>query len=195
MSRTPNFEARENILKAAFALIHERGFKGVSMDDIASASGIKKANLFHYYPSKEALGLAVFDRASSKMREKVEGQFAKGKDPIRLVEAMFSEVMGADDRRNGCFMGKLAHELGDRYESLRLKVAEHFRCWEDQLAAVLEDGRCCGYFRKDLKPKESAEAILSLFEGATLFCKTTRETKPLANAKDMAVGYLKGFKK
>ena len=63
MSRRPNIELREKILCSAHRLIYKSGFKGVSMEDIAEAAGIKKANLFHYYPTKEALGLAVFDFA------------------------------------------------------------------------------------------------------------------------------------
>jgi TetR/AcrR family transcriptional regulator, transcriptional repressor for nem operon len=197
MSRTPNLEAREKILKAAFGLMYERGFADVSMDDVASAAGLKKANLFHYYPTKEALGLAVFDYASSTMRAQVERQFAKGGDPIKLVEGMFTDVAkGMEERccRSGCFIGNLAQELSDHYEKMRVKVSAYLKDWTATVAKSLECGKESGYFRKDIKPKESAEAIVSLFEGATLVSKANKETRPLENAKAMAVGYLKGFK-
>lgn len=198
MSRAPNLEARENIVKAAFGLMYARGFKDVSMDEVAVAAGIKKANLFHYYPTKEALGLAVFDFASASMRSKVEERFSKGEDPIRLVEGMFNEVaegMEAGGCRGGCFVGNLAQELSDNYEKMRLRISGHLKDWTGQLAASLEKARARGYFKKEMKCRESAEAILSLFEGATMFCKANKETKPIENAKDMAVSYLKAYKR
>lgn len=197
MSRAPNLEAREKIVKAAYGLMYARGFKDVSMDQVAEAAGLKKANLFHYYPTKEALGLAVFDHASAEMRAKVEERFSKENDPIRSVEGMFTEVadgMEASCCRGGCFAGNLAQELSDHFEKMRVKVSSFLKDWTAQLAGSLERGRERGYFRKDMKCKESAEAIVSLFEGATLVCKANKETKPLSNAKDMAVSYLKGYK-
>ncbi|MBI3549431.1 MAG: TetR family transcriptional regulator C-terminal domain-containing protein [Elusimicrobia bacterium] len=197
MSRTPNLEARERILSAAFTLMHARGFNDVSMDDVAAGAGLKKANLFHYYPTKEALGLAVFDYAAAKMRAGMEERFSKGEDPIRLVEGMFSDVaegMEANSCKGGCFVGNLAQELSDHYEKIRLRVSAHLKDWTNLLAGALERGRAKGYFRKEMKCCESAEAILSLFEGATLVSKANKETQPLDNARKMAVRYLKAYK-
>ena len=117
MSRKPNVEARENILKAALSLMRERGFNAVSMDDVAREAGIKKANLFHYFPTKEALGLAVFDHAAAKVREDVREQLGEGRDPIRQVAAMFNALeksMGQRRCRGGCPIGNLAMELSDQ---------------------------------------------------------------------------------
>ncbi|MDE2291542.1 MAG: TetR/AcrR family transcriptional regulator [Elusimicrobia bacterium] len=198
MSRQPNLEARERIVKAAYGLMYARGFQDVSMEDVAAAAGLKKANLFHYYPTKEALGLAVFDYASTQMRAKMEESLRTEEDPIRLVEGMFSEGaegMEASRCRGGCFIGNLAQELSDHYEKMRVRVSGHIKDWTGQLAAALERARARGQFRKDMKCRESAEAILSLFEGATLLSKANKETEPMENAKGMAVAYLKGFKK
>lgn len=197
MSRAPNLEARERIVKAAYGLMYEHGFKDVSMDDVAAAAGLKKANLFHYYPTKEALGLAVFDHASAQMRARVEAQLSKEEDPIRLVEGMFSQgARGMEESccRGGCFVGNLASELSDHYEKMRLRVSAHIKEWTGQLAAALERARARGQLRKEMKCRESAEAILSLFEGATLLSKANKETKPMENAKGMAVAYLKAYK-
>ena len=198
MVRPINLQAREKILQAAARLMLERGFQAVSMDDVARAARIKKANLFHYYPTKEVLGLAVFDHVSELLRERLAGQLSGDKDPIRAVEGMFQDLadgMKKSRCRGGCFIGNLAQELGDHYGRMRTKVAAAFKDWACQLAAALEGGRARGVFRRDLNPQEAAEAILSLYEGATLMCKANQETKPLENAKQMAVFYLRGYKK
>src|SRR5438045_8490005 len=93
MGRKPNLKAREHILDIACNLFHEKGFNGVSVDDVALAAGIKKANLFHYFPSKQELGLAVFDYVAKAYKESVVLQFAEaGVDPIEAVAGLFSRT-------------------------------------------------------------------------------------------------------
>lgn len=197
MSRKPNTEAREKILKGAFGLLAERGFNAISMDDVAAAAGLKKANLFHYFPTKEALGLAVFDYAAARMRAEVDAQMSGGRDPIKMVDGMFSafsEGMSKRRCKGGCPIGNLALELSDQYERIRERISLYLREWTGELAGCLEKSKADGYFRKDLKPKQSAEAILSLFEGAALFCKAKKDTDALDHARAMAVTYLRGYK-
>ncbi|SDF32952.1 transcriptional regulator, TetR family [Blastococcus fimeti] len=51
-------EAWRTIRSTALALISERGFDAVSVEDIAGASGVSRTTFFSYFPSKEAV---VFD--------------------------------------------------------------------------------------------------------------------------------------
>ena len=198
MTRKLNLEARRHILEVARELFLERGLKGVSMDDVAGAAGIKKANLFHYYPSKECLELAVLDLAAGEMREQVQEQLsAKGRDPVGAVASMFEQAgRGMRERRcrGGCFLGNVAQEASDLNETIRVRVSEFLCYWTDQLAGFLDRGRASGYFRPELEPRTAAEAILALFEGALLFSKASRRADPLESSKRMAVAYLEGFR-
>lgn len=47
--------SRERIVATARDLFIERGYPGVSMQQIADASGLRKASLYHHFKSKEAL--------------------------------------------------------------------------------------------------------------------------------------------
>jgi AcrR family transcriptional regulator len=49
------------ILASARALFAERGFEATSIDDIAVAAGVAKGAVYHHYPSKEAIFVAVLD--------------------------------------------------------------------------------------------------------------------------------------
>lgn len=46
---------RERILQAAFGLFSERGYTGVSMQQLAEAAGITKATLYHHFKDKADL--------------------------------------------------------------------------------------------------------------------------------------------
>ncbi|MCK0151617.1 TetR family transcriptional regulator C-terminal domain-containing protein [Marivita sp. S6314] len=48
-------ENRKRILEAALELFSKHGFRGTTLDQIASACGMHKPNLIYYYESKEAI--------------------------------------------------------------------------------------------------------------------------------------------
>ncbi len=198
MSRRQNPEARDNILEAAHRLIYKSGFKGVSMDDIATASGIKKANLFHYYPTKEALGLAVFDFAVRGVQEQMGSLYASDDvEPNQLIEKMFdgaAQGMEKSGCSGGCFVGNMAQELSDYNENLRHKVASYMHLWSQRLADYLDRWRTKGFFEASFSPSEAALGILSLFEGAMLLAKSTRNVEVLAHSKQLALRYLDASK-
>ena len=197
MSRRPNEEARARILCRAQELYYEHGMRGVSMDAVAVAAGLKKANLFHYFPTRSALQLAVIDLASQGMREEVRRHCQRARHPIRAVARMFDEArsaMGARGCRGGCLLGNLAQELSDGDEPARRKLAEQLAFWRDQVAQLLERGRQRGFFRRELNSRGAAEAILALFEGSLLFAKAHKTTDAIRSARRMATGYLEALR-
>ncbi len=199
MARPHNFEAKQRILCAAYGLFHQKGFRGVSMDDVAGAAKVKKANLFHYFPSKEDLGLAVFDYASSCQKERILNTYSpeNSEDPVRFVSQIFAasqENMKKNSCCRGCFMGNFAQEMSDHNEKIRKKIEQYFDFWLEQMADVLERGKDKGFFRKELKPRESAGAILALLEGALMFSKTRKNVTALQSAGRMASEYLENYR-
>jgi AcrR family transcriptional regulator len=53
------FSQRQHILDTALALMSQRGVDGTSMRDLAGAAGLNVASLYHYFPSKRELLVAV----------------------------------------------------------------------------------------------------------------------------------------
>jgi TetR/AcrR family transcriptional repressor of nem operon len=193
MSRRQNTEARERILESAQDLIYRYGFKGVSMEDIAEAAQIKKPNLFHYYPTKERLGLAVFDYATRGFHERWAARLDRAADPMKTIGDLFDRTMEGMEECGccgGCFIGNLAQELSDHSEALRERLSNHFESWHKQLANFLEEHKASGYFQSTFDPDAAAQAVLASFEGALLIAKATRRAAALANARVMAVGFL-----
>jgi AcrR family transcriptional regulator len=55
----PRASRRTEITRAAFELFAERGFRGASLEQVAQRVGLTKAGVLHYFPSKDALLVAV----------------------------------------------------------------------------------------------------------------------------------------
>lgn len=193
MGRPPNTETRCKILSAAVSLFHKCGYRGVSMDDVAESVGIKKANLFHYFPAKEELGLAALCEGFECRQAQISQCFEGHKDPIKAVAGLFDEAIETMRRSHcskGCFIGNFAQEISDHSERLRQKLSECFNCWTESTASLIESAKGEGYFRKELNPRQIAGAIVALFEGAILVSKAQKDTGPLVHAKKFAIDYL-----
>lgn len=50
---------RQLILTAALAIFSQYGIHGARLEQVAERAGVSKTNLLYYYPSKEALYVAV----------------------------------------------------------------------------------------------------------------------------------------
>jgi AcrR family transcriptional regulator len=77
--RTPRAVREAQMVAAAERLFSERGYHGVSMDEIAAASGISKPMLYEYFGSKEKLFLACVERARGRLFEEI-ARAVRGRD-------------------------------------------------------------------------------------------------------------------
>ncbi|MFE2567402.1 TetR/AcrR family transcriptional regulator [Streptomyces mirabilis] len=58
-TRARSEERRAEIVRAALEVIAERGYRGASMASVAERVGLTQQGLLHYFPTKEALLVAV----------------------------------------------------------------------------------------------------------------------------------------
>lgn len=61
MARARSEERRADILRAALEVIAERGYRGATLGSVAERVGLTQQGLLHYFPTKEALLVAVLE--------------------------------------------------------------------------------------------------------------------------------------
>jgi TetR/AcrR family transcriptional repressor of nem operon len=198
MARAINTEVRERIVATAYQLFLEQGFKSVSMDDIAKEVGLKKANLFYYYPSKEALGLAVLGKHRKIFRERIDNRFAdKLQDPIDAVVAMYSDlrerinIPGSD---SPSIVTNIVVEMSGSYGSLQTQLAEDLGFWVEYLTNYLHSWKQQGYFTSSLNTKCAAMMCVSLVHGSMVYWQATRDPQVFYCAAESARSFLRQYK-
>jgi AcrR family transcriptional regulator len=63
---------REQIVEAAVAVIAEQGLQSLSLSEIEKRAGMSRGQLTYYFPAKEDILLAVFDRLLLLMHQRVQ---------------------------------------------------------------------------------------------------------------------------
>jgi TetR/AcrR family transcriptional regulator, transcriptional repressor for nem operon len=197
MGRKPDTAVRERILQEAEHVIHLKGYNSACLEEIAKAAGMTKANLYHHYGSKSALGLAVLDFKIAEFRKRRVEPLCSQAAPEASVERMFTE--GAEffegiGCKAGCFVGNIALEMSDCDEAFRERVSVFFAEWASGIATCLERLKKTGYFGPGLDSKAAAEAIVAMYEGAIMLTRSQRDAKIFKRVGGIARSVLEAHK-
>ncbi len=94
---------RERLLDVAVTLFAARGFRGVSMRDLAQAVGITPPALYNHFPNKEALYRAAVEAAFTESAARLIGTLESARPPLQrlrdFVRVMATEIHQAPDFR------------------------------------------------------------------------------------------------
>ena len=105
-------DTRDRIYDAALTLFRDRGFDATTMRDVAAAAGMSLGAAYHYFPSKDAIVLAYYDRVSREHARRVATETTAAQSlTTRLRIAFHSkyEIL----RHDRPLMGALLRFAGD----------------------------------------------------------------------------------
>ena len=74
------------ILEAGLEVFSQHGFRGATLDQIAEVAGLSKPNLLYYFPSKDAVYLALLDQLLNTWLDPLREMNPKG-DPVAEILA------------------------------------------------------------------------------------------------------------
>jgi AcrR family transcriptional regulator len=89
MARLPAAARRRQLLDVALGQFADRGFSGVSMDQVAEAAGVTKPVLYQHFASKRALYLELVADVADRLEDEVVKATADAASPRQQVEAGF----------------------------------------------------------------------------------------------------------
>ena len=156
------------------------------------ASATSKSQLYHYFADKDALMRAVIEFQTGA----VTGGVAARLEAVNSLAGLrrWRDAVVTMNRAargiGGCPLGSLASELSDRSESARALLAHGFALWESHFTEGLKAMRDRGELNAEADPAELATAVIAALQGGLLLAQTTRQSRPLELALDMAIGHI-----
>jgi AcrR family transcriptional regulator len=88
-------QKREQILQSAAKIFATEGFDRASMAKLAKECGISKANIYHYYDSKDAILFDILDSYLSDLRDLILATDVEGLDPEDRLRRVIRDVLRA----------------------------------------------------------------------------------------------------
>ncbi len=138
-------DRRRQILETAARLICERGYRGTSLRDIATACGLTKAGLYHHCRSKEHLLLEIMNYGMDLFEEQVLYKVMPIENPVeRLRACMHENVLLVTEGRNK-EITIILHEhdtlTGDARAHIDARKKRYVRFLEGSFAEAMRDGQ------------------------------------------------------
>ena len=119
---------RDRILDAALEVFARKGYHRASVDDIVRASATSKGAVYHHFPNKEAVFLALVDDFAARLAGAVAATIAVRQGALARVEGALVAALStfADDERLARLILLEAVSLGPVYQAKRAEVAGRF---------------------------------------------------------------------
>ena len=168
---------RDRIVIAAMELFWEKGFGSTSIADILARAGVNSGSLYHFFPGKQDLLVAVLESYRDGIRPMLlEPAWAGVDDPIERIFALLAQyrrLIVETDAFYGCPIGSLALEMHEPDPVVRERLAENFDGWTAAVRECLDEAG-------DRLPADSdrqalAEFVLTVMEGAVMQARTHRD--------------------
>jgi AcrR family transcriptional regulator len=135
-------EARQRILETADRLFYHEGVRAVGIDRIIAEAGVAKMSLYHHFPSKDDVILAVLkyreEGVLAFFRSAMERHGKKAKSPLRAFFAALKDFFESPGFR-GCPFQNAAVELADPTHPGTEFVRGHKQRFSEFLRGLVEE--------------------------------------------------------
>lgn len=172
---------KERILDKAVRLVNERGIEATSINDLISATGMTKGSLYFHFPSKEALSLAVMERAEAEFLEFLDASLT-GRSPAEKLESFFRRIVEKHKSTGfvgGCIFGNSALETSDTDRRMAAVVGKVFETWSSKIQDIVRDAQDRGQVRGDVSAGALARHMVMAIEGGIMLARLEKSEKPL----------------
>ncbi|MBI1394272.1 MAG: TetR family transcriptional regulator [Alphaproteobacteria bacterium] len=141
-------ETRLRILDAAIALMAERSYDDVRIEEIAKAADVANATFFLHFPTKAALVAAFNEQISEKIAERLKGFQLGAVDKLELVRALVLDEWAQHADLLQRIVVDAAAQGGKSFADSSSSLAE-------VIAGIVRDGQKNG----DLSPEFDADIV------------------------------------
>jgi AcrR family transcriptional regulator len=149
---------RRQILDEAAQLFTARGYYSVSVEDIAEASGIGKATLYHYFKSREEILLAMHELIADEMlshADQLRSEAISVRDALRSSIVMMLSMIR--DRPG------YVRVFFEHYRELSRPLQTKIMARRDEYASFIEGLIRSGIDEGECRPVDPHLATLALF--------------------------------
>ncbi|MCR5867844.1 TetR/AcrR family transcriptional regulator [Aquincola sp. J276] len=183
LGASPRPDTREHLLRTGVAVLTEKGYSAVGIDEILRLAQVPKGSFYHYFGSKEAFGQALIAAYAAYFANKLDRCFADASvPPLQRLRHFIADARAGMARhgfKRGCLVGNLGQEMGTLPESFRAQLQEVFMDWQARTAACLAEAQQAGEIAPQLDCRNLAQFFWIGWEGAVLRAKLERSPQAL----------------
>ena len=156
-------ERRDQIERAALAILDERGTGALSIASVAHRVGVAPSALYRHFPDKDAMVDAMIARLSLATRANLERAVAEsGEDAVEALGRFLHRHVEFILENRG-FPMLIFSDLVLQHEGRRAAMRGNFERFREVVAQLLREGQRQGRVRAEVDPDAGAFALFGVF--------------------------------
>ncbi len=179
-------DTRDSILATGRRIMAGKGYSAVGLNEILSTAGVPKGSFYHYFGSKDAFGEALLDDYFDDYLAEMDQLL--GTPGTSMAQRLLAYWQGWQDNQSSfdcqgkCLAVKLAAEVADLSEAMRLSLKRGTAGIVERIARAVESGAAEGSLAIEGTPQAVAQSLYELWLGASVMVKIVRDTAPFDSA-------------
>jgi AcrR family transcriptional regulator len=157
----PQLDVRKATLEAARRLFAARGFEGTAIQDVASAVGVSKQAVLHYFSTKAELREAVLADLLAHWGAVLPRLLLEASGGYRRFTAVFGTLVRFFNEEPS-WAKLVVREILDRPEETRAQLKAVVRPWIEAISESVRTGQGSGILRGDVDPEAWVVEMLQL---------------------------------
>ncbi|MFB3925541.1 MAG: TetR/AcrR family transcriptional regulator [Syntrophales bacterium] len=132
---------RDQITAATYKAVSQKGYYDFTIMDVARETGLSTGLILYYFKNKQSLLLNVFRETQKNVRDNLQQQLEKAKDPLGKLEIFIDESFLLFEREKDYFY--LLFEFWTqlkRNKNIRQMVQKLYQAYRDELSIILRTG-------------------------------------------------------
>ena len=188
---------RDKLLQAAFNEIHLHGFQAASIANILRDTGLTKGALYHHFPTKQELGLAVIKEVvSNQLDLMIFQRMRESEHPVQTLLQIIDESIKQTELEAislGCPLNNLMQEMSPLDKDFQSCLNSILSVWQSAVEDALRSGQKAGLVKRDVDCHASALFIVSAWEGCIGISKSQQSLKNFSLCMKQLHGYVQGL--
>ena len=185
---------KEALIEAGIDQLSRQGYHGTGIKQILDAVKVPKGSFYNYFASKENFVAEILLRYSNDGLQQLDA-FTKSSQlsPVDQIKAVYGYMLAKFSEQQcqqGCLIGSIAAEIGNRSESCQQAMQKAVTEWRKRFAGLIEKAQQQGQIRSDLTADQISDVFWSAWEGSLIRMKMEGRIEPVQQALDLMLNHL-----
>ena len=190
-------ETRAKLLAATVGLMLRQGFNATSVDQICADAGVTKGSFFHYFESKEEVGLAAVNwwgqMGTDLYSEAWKNPDEDGLEQFHRFLDIMSGLTERPDQPCICMVGMFSQEMAMGNAAMREACSAHLATWSGFVVTMLDKAKRVHPPVVEFDSKSIAWCLNSLWQGSMMVTKAHQRQAMIAENIELARQFVDGL--
>jgi TetR/AcrR family transcriptional regulator, transcriptional repressor for nem operon len=180
----------QRVLEKAMNAFWERGYEGLSIEDLVQSTGIGRGSLYGTFGDKHALYLAALDQYIAAVRAQTTALLDQPGTLQAVLGQLFQTQVDAllsDPARRGCFLVNASLEIAPHDPEVNAIVQSALQEFEEGLYRLLIKAQVAGELSWKHDPHQLAHFLLGTFVSLRVLARGQQDRRVLQDVVKTAL--------